>query len=206
MIRDWYFHIKCRIYGMICSLKKYYQLNKLHFIICFFCAACGLLIALSGTYKAESESVNFIVIIKQGARSPLPMIVNILLFSSLAHLVVFLASFHFGIFVLCYGGIIAGSLCLFRCAFISVSLDGVLGIVFFIFFIMPIYLFHLFSLSVLLCKIYDYRGYAGNKKYFINLSFVSRKMVGEVLHYYAAALICSYSVWLIIYLITLLVC
>ncbi|NLO64331.1 MAG: hypothetical protein GX095_03700 [Clostridiales bacterium] len=105
MLRRFLSFVWCRIYAFLCTLKKYYRVNKLHFIICLSCAVCGLLIALSGAdlkaaglnpavYSEKIESSNFIVIVINGTRSPLPVIFNILLYTSIAYFVALVASIH----------------------------------------------------------------------------------------------------------------
>lgn len=93
---------------------------------------------------------------------------------------------------------------MFRCAFIAVSLDGFLGILFLIFYIIPIYFFNLIIVMVLLAKVHDHRGYACNKKRFVNLACYPKTLLSDILAFYAVALIFAYAVWLIIYLILLL--
>jgi hypothetical protein len=204
VLRRFLSFVWCRIYAFLCTLKKYYRVNKLHFIICLSCAVCGLLIALSGVYSEKIESSNFIVIVINGTRSPLPVIFNILLYTSIAYFVALVASIHYVLFIVSYGGIIVGSMCIFRAAFISIAADGFLGVIYLVFFILPVAVFNLISVTILLCKIYDYRNYSYNRKHILGVASLPKRLINDILAYYAAALLFTYAFWLVIYLITLL--
>lgn len=206
MLRNFYFFLRCRFYAIVCTLRRYYAVNKLHFIVSLACAACGLLIALSGVYKDEPQSANIIVIFTGGQRSPLSTIIHILFYTSLAYIAIFVAAIHFWLFILSYGGIIAGTYYLLRCGLVAVSVDGFLGLLFLVLYIMPIFIFNLFAIIVLLNKVYDQCGYITNKRYFNNSACFSRGLAGEIVRFYGAALLWTYCVWLVIYLLLLIIC
>ena len=194
----------CRIYAFLCTLKKYYRVNKLHFIICLSCAVCGLLIALSGVYSEKNRKL------------------KLYRHCHKRHKVA--ASRHFQYPALHLD-------CIFRCAGCVNSLcpvyrflrrdncgqyvyiprrvyfnsgRWVLGVIYLVFFILPVAVFNLISVTILLCKIYDYRNYSYNRKHILGVASLPKRLINDILAYYAAALLFTYAFWLVIYLITLL--
>lgn len=202
-MKHFYNRIASRLRMHWCTLKRYFATYRVHFVLCLAFALIGLLSALSRTY--DGHYYNFMAAIAGGDRSPVGMFLRIAGFTSLTYFFVFATSFHFGFFIVGYGGIAVGSMLLFRGCFASVVADGVWGILCLLLFILPVFLFDLISVILCLIKVYDFRGYAVNRRCFINLACNSRKLLKEVVDYYCASLIFTFALWLLWYLLLLLI-
>jgi hypothetical protein len=166
-------------------------------------ALVGILSAISKSY--DGQFYNFFAAVSRGERSPFGMLLRITGYTTLVYFFIFASSFHFSVFIAGYGGIAVGSYFFFRCGFASAAADGLWGILYLLLFLTPVFLLNMVSVILCMIKVYDFRGYAVDRKCFINLACNSKRLLKEMLQYYYFSMIVTHVVWLFWYLILLLI-
>lgn len=182
------------------DIKILYREHRFHFLVSMCLTVLAILIALNNSTSAlDIYSPNFIVLIVSGTFNPLAFLLKLFIYGALLFSFLFIASMHFGFYILSYSLIYCCIYKIMLVAFVSCVIDGFSGIILAIFCYLPICLLGAFLFSLSMLRVYLICNYSCGFKHFNNLRYYAKNVFNDIIYPYILFVVISSCWWLLLF-------